>query len=725
MGKVTDKLAKAFLKKKLRKRIGDISETDGEETEGGKSKDGKNNDDHETSIRTKDSTSNTSNATSTGGSTTSGASKILKKMLGKRRTESENSLFEGTEDDEDEEEGLVKAKRYKRFGMTNYIDVNRPATWHVLVRVIEGRDLDTGALRVRAMLDGSQKATRISTSGVPKWKQNLQFTLKNVSLQKLAVMMLTLKVTRAKRISEVVLGQFDVLLSAILHSPQRAVISKWVALGIGANDEEDEDESENAGFLKISLCIYGQNESPPPMKDDEGAEEVWCGAQLEEHTLRVRIYRLQKIAFEILQEVEAKKHKKPTLFLITVTCGDSEVSTGKEEIQTREANYGDTHGINFSTELYLPILWPCISFRLFMQRGLRKRCISEATIPLRSIYEPGEEGFMPIFGPSYINFFGYEGSIQLKRKKEKIMIDEGESSNYMGRCLVAVDCIEYLGDSSQRASLDYASIAAAKKFEPQHRYTAYVSFHTCNMINPILSGENVAFLVSMGFYGSPNASTKQNRSSTLAAMPDTDGCKYFAMPWGNMKPIADITCAFEDNDGRVGRSNAIMKMIAEARRQDGVHDAVASIALEAIDNADLMLERLENHHDKSTFLNELDQKREDARKKAIRRIVDEMVGFRYELERVYDKMSEEIVRFLTRLRDSMLGLARDCQIDVPPLMIKMVSNDKVLGYCKVPVEEICYSSNEALCGDWCGKLRTIPVSWPSKVNRKNRKEEVF
>ena len=100
--------------------------------------------------------------------------------------------------------------------------------FEVLVRVIEGRDLDTGALRVRAMLDGSQKATRISTSGVPKWKQvkkifffvvngqffhaklkfsisinyqiqNLQFTLKNVSLQKLAVMMLTLKVGKCNK----------------------------------------------------------------------------------------------------------------------------------------------------------------------------------------------------------------------------------------------------------------------------------------------------------------------------------------------------------------------------------------------------------------------------------------------------------------------------------------------------------------------------------------------
>ena len=51
---MTNKLARAFLKKKLRKRIGHISETDEEETEGGKSKDSKNNDDDETSIRTKD-----------------------------------------------------------------------------------------------------------------------------------------------------------------------------------------------------------------------------------------------------------------------------------------------------------------------------------------------------------------------------------------------------------------------------------------------------------------------------------------------------------------------------------------------------------------------------------------------------------------------------------------------------------------------------------------------
>ena len=51
---MTNKLVKAFLKKKLKKRIDNISETDGEEVGGGKFKNSKDSDDNETSIRTKD-----------------------------------------------------------------------------------------------------------------------------------------------------------------------------------------------------------------------------------------------------------------------------------------------------------------------------------------------------------------------------------------------------------------------------------------------------------------------------------------------------------------------------------------------------------------------------------------------------------------------------------------------------------------------------------------------
>ena len=61
----------------------------------------------------------------------------------------------------------------------------------------------------------------------------------------------------------------------------------------------------------------------------------------------------------------------------------------------------------------------------------------------------------------------YYSSILKKSIYKSLFLQKKNYSCYMGRCLVAVDCIEHLGDSSQRAPLDYASIAAAKKFEPQ------------------------------------------------------------------------------------------------------------------------------------------------------------------------------------------------------------------------------------------------------------------
>ena len=82
------------------------------------------------------------------------------------------------------------------------------------------------------------------------------------------------------------------------------------------------------------------------------------------------------------------------------------------------------------------------------------------------------------------------------------------------------------------------------------------------------------------------------------AMPNTDGCKYFTMPWGNLKPIADITCAFESNDGRIGRSNAIMKveLFVEKKKckhfEAFAHAGDGLVELRKIEAAEEIAERL-------------------------------------------------------------------------------------------------------------------------------------
>ncbi|VDM78415.1 unnamed protein product [Strongylus vulgaris] len=204
------------------------------------------------------------------------------------------------------------------FGRKTFLEADVKTTWHVLLRVIEGRDLKTGSLRVRAYLEGMQKCTRVCSQGAPRWKQNLVFMLKDTTLQKLASQTLAIKVTRAKRFSEKVKGEFFCLVGAIIHSPGQAVISKWIAMRAPFDEDDDEAVHENCGFLKVSLCVFGMDTCPPRMNDDIVCDEIWNGAQLEEASLRVRLFRLHQIAEEIHRQIDSNKGK-PIKFSIKVT----------------------------------------------------------------------------------------------------------------------------------------------------------------------------------------------------------------------------------------------------------------------------------------------------------------------------------------------------------------------------------------------------------------------
>ncbi|KAK6035345.1 FerB domain protein, partial [Cooperia oncophora] len=63
-------------------------------------------------------------------------------------------------------------------------------------------------------------------------------------------------------------------------------------------------------------------------------------------------------------------------------------------------------------------------------------------------------------------------------------------------------------------------------------------------------------------------------------------------------------------------------------------------------------------------------------------------------------------------------------ISLPSVLIKMLASGRVVGYVKVPVQEVFFSENEALCGNWCGRMRALPMKWPTLADRNNRSEDV-
>ncbi|KJH44590.1 hypothetical protein DICVIV_09377 [Dictyocaulus viviparus] len=280
-----------------------------------------------------------------------------------KTTDTASAVKEDDTSDSDEHSisraNLHYGKIDRNFGTEVFVDTDKRTTWHVLLRVIEGRDLKTGALRVRAYLEGLQKCTRVTSQGNPRWKQNLVFMLKDISLQKLASETLAIKVTRAKRFSEKVTGEFGCPMGAVIHSPDRRVISKWIAMRAPVDEDDDDGVYENCGFLKVSINVYGSTDCPARMNDDLDSEEIWSGAQLEEMSLRVRLFRLHQIADEIHQEV-AQYHAKSFKFIIKVTLGAESAESTGEELCAYKIGEILTGAVSFNQELLLPLVWPTV-----------------------------------------------------------------------------------------------------------------------------------------------------------------------------------------------------------------------------------------------------------------------------------------------------------------------------------------------------------------------------
>ncbi|KAK6058663.1 hypothetical protein COOONC_03766 [Cooperia oncophora] len=100
------------------------------------------------------------------------------------------------------------------------------------------------------------------------------------------------------------------------------------------------------------------------------------------------------------------------------------------------------------------------------------------------------------------------------------------------------------------------------------------------------------------------------------------------MPWGNHKPMADVPGLWENVDARIERSNSIMKvaimldeLLKAARRiGDGKDDEVSSIAMEALEHMQSMLDRVHDHHKSEYTKNELDTCWENWRKLSIEKV---------------------------------------------------------------------------------------------------------
>ncbi|CAI4223111.1 unnamed protein product [Auanema sp. JU1783] len=605
----------------------------------------------------------------------------------------------------------------KRKIRSTHEEKNNASLWHITLRIIQGRDLPNGKLRIRAMLQEQQKATRLAMESNPVWKQNLAFTLCEMDSANVSEQFINLKLTKASKFNEKAIAHWELPLSSIMELKDRTLDSKW----IGLRSCNDGDQEDHCGFLKVSVSIQNGLESPKPLVDDLSSHDVWFTSAQEHYSLRFRLFRITHLAPDVIDMFKKKKKLFEKVFI--------EVSAGEQSIKTAlfELGHADSPDhyfeIKMNQDLFLCFVWPSvlskIALRFYGTQGKSTTCLAEANIKLQDIYRIGENGFMPLFGPSFINFH-YSASTGM----------ESHNYKYALRLHCSIDTVDYTVSEGSKGITSNASYFNTGKHIKDDCYTLYCAFSTCNQINPLFGSNSISFHVSMGQFGSVGMNNRSVNCCTIGTMPVTDEYRYFSMPWGNHKPVAKFECFFENIEYRMHQSNAILKVsdmfsqmlkLIQKRSQNDAALA-SSYFIESLEHARHIMKRLElNQLEKIN--NDFDRKIENFRKHSFELILKEINSLRSLSVENIDAATQEAGRAITQLNETLKSLARDIQMSLPDITIHMVADGKVVGYSRVPVQEVLYHPNDAYRGLDCGRVRPLRLKWVTNSSKYNRLEE--
>ncbi|XP_026547706.1 dysferlin-like, partial [Notechis scutatus] len=166
-------------------------------------------------------------------------------------------------------------------------------------------------------------------------------------------------------------------------------------------------------------------------------------------------------------------------------------------------------------------------------------------------------GFLPTFGPCYVNLYGSPREFTgFPDPYEELNSGKGEGVAYRGRLLVEletklVDHVEQkLGD------IPADDILRVEKYLRRRKYNLFAAFYSATMLQGV--GDAIQFEVSIGNYGNKFDNTCQPLASTTQfSRAVFDGCQYYYLPWGNVKPVVVLSSYWEDSSHRMDAQNLL------------------------------------------------------------------------------------------------------------------------------------------------------------------------
>ncbi|XP_056005341.1 myoferlin-like isoform X17 [Ostrea edulis] len=673
-----------------------------------------------------------------------------------------DSLLEGDEGDEEEEvdtgppqidpatgQVIPKPKRRKKrgkFGRRKILEnlSTKPTDFQIRVKVIEARQLQGANIQpvAKVTVSNQTKQTRVKKStNSPSWNEAFFFNFKKSPLE-LMDELIEFKVFNSKKLrSDALIGSFKCDIGMVYIEPRHSFLHKWMLL----SDPEDQMAGAK-GYLKVCVCIIGPGDEAPSFKPvaNEESDDIEsnllrpAGVQLQPATFTMKLYRAEDIprmdsAFmqgvkKVFGIGEEQKELVDPYFVF---------SFAGKEVQSK-IMYNNDHP-DWNQILKIGIQFPSMCERLKFtikdwDRMSADDIVGTHYIPLSLMCSNGElgpeDGFLPTFGPSFVNFYGSTREYSdLPDEYDDLNLGKGEGVAYRGRALVELQT--NLGELPEVALEDIQNddLLRVQKFMRRRKYKLHAAFLNATMVNAI--DAPVEFEVSIGNYGNKlDENTAPCASTTQPTNAVFDGCHYYFLPWSGTKPCVVVESSWEDISFRLEGLNLLLKVIDTLEANIEQVSIGIKAKLPTPELAQLLislLDQLEQDCRKSLpepkagkhVSNELDRLTREYRQFEFDNIKENVIKLKQSATDVHEAMAE-VENYLQILKN----LAKEPQNSMPDVVIWMISGEKRLAYHRIPANEVLWSNNPDYIGRLCGRLQSLQLKFPGIKAEKEKISEV-
>uniref|UniRef100_A0A8C2DE20 Dysferlin, limb girdle muscular dystrophy 2B (autosomal recessive) n=1 Tax=Cyprinus carpio TaxID=7962 RepID=A0A8C2DE20_CYPCA len=578
--------------------------------------------------------------------------------------------------------GLKKKKHHSNKNPLS----DKPQDLQVRLRIIEGRQLPGVNIKpvVKVTVGGQTKRTRIKKGNNPFFDE--------------------------------VTIYFPTVFYNLYFCSKVFDSKKWLLLA-----DPDDHSAGARGYLKVSMFVLAAGDEPP-MDKKEGLEEKEdiegnllrpAGLTLTGATFTIRVYRA-----EDLPQMDDALMDGVKQFLGFETNRKNlvdpfvEVNFAGKTILEKNANP------QWNQSLTLPIRFPsmCEKMRIRIldwDRASHNDVIGTTHLCISKISAPGGEiegslvcksnsmpvddniGFLPTFGPCYVNMYG--------SPREFTLLYVRFFLTYSG--WVSHQTWDYVKqDGSFNRSEGPLFYCVIQKFMRKRKFSLFAAFYSATLLQDV--DDAVQFEVSIGNYGNkfdntclPLASTTQFSRAVF------DGCHYYYLPWGNVKPVVVLSSEWEDVGPRIEALNMLLSIVDRLcfvklfriHHNKLKHSCVCMCCSEELPTLD-----------KWSCMTALDKALRNLRKINMQQIVQAALALKHGPETELSSVLEQAEDWAQRLRH----LSEEPQNSLPDIIIWMLQGDRRVAYHRIPAHQVLFS--HGYCGKHCGQLQTVFMKYPQE-----------